>query len=389
MKVVIVGGAGRVGTRIAQELSRHSHVEVRVADRTQPRDPGLDFSEVDLADVATLDTAIAGADVVVNTAGPFDRWGTVVLDAAIASGVNYVDVCDDPIPTAELLDRDDAARAAGVRAVIGLGMSPGLTNFLAVVAARQLDSVDLLATFWGDPGEGKSMAEAETMAAAMASAFEEGRAAFHHLIVQASAMAPIWRDGQQAECRAWKEAYRVTTSSGATGVFRMIGHPEPVTLPRAVDVQECVNVGTIDAGSDALMLPTLDRVSRGEIDVPTALKFLAAQLRARPQVLATPRVGPALSVFGGAAVTGERDGLRSGVVVLPGGPVDGSMSLETARPAAVGVLSIDSAEVGVHAPESAFDADAFLAKFSDIYWDGVPGFVVDEAGPDAIVRVEP
>ncbi|MFD6454989.1 saccharopine dehydrogenase NADP-binding domain-containing protein [Nocardia sp. NPDC060220] len=388
MKAVIVGGAGRVGTRIAQELSRHPHVEVRIADRIPPKDPSLAYVEVDLAEVTTLDAAMRGADVVVNTVGPFDRWGTVVLDTAIANGVNYVDVCDDPAPTAELLDRDDAARAAGVRAVVGLGMSPGLTNLLAVVATRQLGSVDLLATFWGDPGEGKSPAAAERMAASMASAFEEGRAAFQHLIIQASAEVPIWRDGERARCRAWKEAYRVTTSSGATALFRLIGHPEPATLPRAVDVRECINVGTIDAGADRLMLPVLDQVNRGEIDVSAALTLLAAQLREKPQVLATPRVGPALSVFGGAAATGERDGRRSGVVVLPGGPVDGSMSLETARPAAVGVLNIHSAELGVHAPEAAFDAEDFLKWFSDTYWDGVPGFIVDEAGPDAIVRVE-
>ncbi|OUS89662.1 saccharopine dehydrogenase family protein [Rhodococcus sp. NCIMB 12038] len=388
MNVVVIGGAGRVGARVVSELAKVSDANIVIADRNKPRDGSFEFVELDLADGESLRRAVRGAQVVVNTSGPFDRWGTVVLDAAIECGVDYIDVCDDPAPTIELLKRDEAARNAGVRAVVGLGISPGMSNLLAVVAARQLDSVDLLTTFWGRPGDGKDLDEATEFANSMASAFEGGRAAFTHLIAQAAAEIPVWRNGAAAYEPAWRAAYRVTTSDGETGLYRVIGHPEPVTLPHTVASRDCINIGTIEEGADRLLLPYLDRVGAGELSETEALGAIAADLRAHPEKLVTERVGDPIKAFVGVAATGEKDGAQTGIVVLPGGSVDGSMSLETARPAVVGVLVLSDVPVGVHSPETAFDPDKYLTAYSDTYWGGAEAYVVDVAGPTAVERVE-
>lgn len=388
MKVVVIGGTGRVGRRVVSELRAHPHVTVTVSDRIRPDDTAVPFIELDLADNASLHRAVQGFDVVVNTAGPFDRWGAVVLDAAIESGVDYIDVCDDPLPTLELLKRDEAARAAGIRAVVGLGVSPGLTNFLAVVAARHLDSVDLLATFWGDSAEGMDPDQAAIQAQGLATAFATGRAAYTHLITQTSSEVPLWRGGESSIERAWKTAYRVTTSKGETGIYRVIGHPEPVTVPQTVRTRDCINIGTVNAGTDRLMLPYLDQVANGNIDAEHALKMIAQELSDHPERLVTPRHGDPLPRNIGAAAVGARAEGKHGVVVFPGGPVNGSMSLETARPAVVGVLRLSEVAPGVHAPETAFEAEAFLRHYSEIYWNGEASYLVDNAGAGAVVEAD-
>jgi hypothetical protein len=387
MKIVVVGGAGRVGRRVVSELQPHKDISVIVADRARPDDPGQKFIAVDLADSASLRSAFDGADVVINTSGPFDRWGTVVLDAAIDVGTNYIDVCDDPEPTLEMIGRDAAARKAGIRAVIGLGVSPGVTNYLAVLAARNLDTVDLLTTFWGDSAEGRTREQATERALGLAVAFEEGRAAYTHLIVQTSSEVQVWRDHAPVKERAWRRAYRVSTSRGETGIYRVIGHPEPVTLPNTLRTRDCLNIGTVDAGADRLMLPVLDRIIAGEIDAQEALREMARQLRENPASIMTERHGDPLPRKIGAAAVGERDGRRDGVVVFPGGELAGSMSLVTARPAVVGALHIDEVSIGVHSPEDAFDARTYLGHYARLYWDAdTEPFTIDRAGPSAVVE---
>lgn len=385
-KIVVVGGSGRVGARVVSELLAQPGVQTTVADRVPPRDPELSFVQVDLAAPETVQAALAGADVVINAAGPFDRWGTTVLDAAISAGVDYIDVCDDPQPTIELLARDDAARVRGIRAIIGLGVSPGMTNYLAKIAAKQLDAVSMLATFWGDPAEGMSVEDAFSQAGALAAAFDTGRAAYTHLIVQTASEVPVWRDHAAVRERAWKRAYRVTTSLGETGIFRVIGHPEPVTLPRILEIGDCVNIGTVNVGVDRIMLPVLDRVAAGEIEADAAIALVAAEIRNAPERLATERRGARLPRNIGAAAVGSKTGEADGVVVFPGGPLNGSMSLETARPAVVGALHMNEVVPGVHAPETAFDAEFFLSSYAAMYWQGEAPYLVDAAGAGAVLE---
>ncbi|MCC3313714.1 saccharopine dehydrogenase NADP-binding domain-containing protein [Nocardia africana] len=391
MHVVVVGGAGRVGRRVVTELLATSEHRISIADRVAPKglmDERVRFVEVDLISDSSLDAALREADVVVNTAGPFDVWGTVVLDAAINAGADYIDVCDDPEPTLALLDRHAQARDAGVRAVVGLGVSPGLTNYLAVIAARTLDRTDLLATFWGNSNEGMDAATAAVHARALSASFAEGRAAYTHLITQTSSDVLLWRGGELTRERAWRAKYRVTTSAGETGLYRVIGHPEPVTVPRTVPTMDCINIGTVNAGTDQVMLPYLERVAAGEIDENQALQQIARKLAECPQAIATPLIGPPLPRNIGAAAVGATNDQADGVLVLPGGPVAGSMSLETARPAVVGVLHIEDVAPGVHAPETAFDAEDYLSRYAATFWDSDSPYLIDRVGPTALVEVE-
>jgi saccharopine dehydrogenase-like NADP-dependent oxidoreductase len=157
MKVLVLGGAGDMGRHACRIAVAFGHVEeLVVADLAG--DAAASFADelgakakprqLDVTDRDALKAAMLNADVVLNTVGPFFRFGVPILTAAIEARCDYLDICDDWAPTLDMLDRHSAARDAAVTAVIGLGASPGVVNLLAILAAAQLDDVRRLLTGW-------------------------------------------------------------------------------------------------------------------------------------------------------------------------------------------------------------------------------------------------
>ena len=152
-RVVFVGGTGRVGSAAAAALlaSDPDVGTVVLAGRSpdaaadaKARHPSLasaEFARVDAADPASLAAVIAGADLVVHSAGPFQGGGDecAVLDAAIAARVPYLDVCDDAEYASKAKSRADSAAAAGVPCVTTGGIYPGVSNLMAadMIAANR------------------------------------------------------------------------------------------------------------------------------------------------------------------------------------------------------------------------------------------------------------
>ena len=70
--------------------------------------------------------ALAGADLVLHAAGPFQRKGSrLVLETAIALGVPYVDVCDDAEYAQSCRELHQQAVDAGVPCITTAGIYPG------------------------------------------------------------------------------------------------------------------------------------------------------------------------------------------------------------------------------------------------------------------------
>jgi saccharopine dehydrogenase-like NADP-dependent oxidoreductase len=86
----------------------------------------VQFISVDIDDAASLESALKGIDLVVHTAGPFQRKDTCgVLEAAIATRTPYMDVCDDTEHSQKLRAYSDQAKAAGVPAITTAGVPLG------------------------------------------------------------------------------------------------------------------------------------------------------------------------------------------------------------------------------------------------------------------------
>jgi len=110
---------------------------------------GMRTVELDpLAEPNRLRDLALGARLVANFAGPYHRTGITVLDACIDTGCDYLDACDEADATLAMLERDEGARAAGIRALIGMGSSPGLTNVLVRAARDWLGEADEVSLSW-------------------------------------------------------------------------------------------------------------------------------------------------------------------------------------------------------------------------------------------------
>lgn len=132
-RVLALGGAGGMGRYAVRTAAAYDFVgEIVVADLDLARatafaegaGPKVRAAEVDVSDATSLASAMEDVDVVLNTVGPFYRFGVPVLRAAIAAGVDYLDINDDWEPTLEMLDLAPEAEAAGVTAVVGWGRAP-------------------------------------------------------------------------------------------------------------------------------------------------------------------------------------------------------------------------------------------------------------------------
>ena len=155
--VLVVGGSGRVGgstLRWLQRLSSRadggaSPLRLASGGRSISRfqaaqrrlnQPDLAFVDVDLgSSVEQLSAAVRGAQLVVHTAGPFQgRSQPKLLEACIAAGVAYCDVCDEWPLSQQAKQLSAAAAAAGIPAVVSSGIWPGASALMAAEAVDRL-----------------------------------------------------------------------------------------------------------------------------------------------------------------------------------------------------------------------------------------------------------
>ncbi len=146
-RVLILGGRGRIGSSVAQDLAHHTQAEITITGRnsiygeivSQQLGPQVQFLPLDLADQQRLREAIAAANLVIHCAGPFFHREGIVLKTCIEQGVNYLDVSDNRAFTKRALAHQEAAAAAGVTAVINSGIFPGISNSMVRQDVEKLD----------------------------------------------------------------------------------------------------------------------------------------------------------------------------------------------------------------------------------------------------------
>jgi saccharopine dehydrogenase (NAD+, L-lysine-forming) len=170
-KVIVLGGCGAVGSVVVRTLAdAEDFSEIVIGDIDLPRAEQLAreiggdrlvATHVDVLDNQSITRAVTGCDLVVNCVGPFYNTVRAIVDAVVAAGINYLDVCDDVDVTRDLLAMNDRVANAGLTMVIGMGNSPGATNLLAAFAAQSLldttEAVDIFHAHGGEPFEGKGV----------------------------------------------------------------------------------------------------------------------------------------------------------------------------------------------------------------------------------------
>jgi saccharopine dehydrogenase (NAD+, L-lysine-forming) len=243
-KVIVLGGCGAVGSVSVRTLVKtDTFSEVVIGDYNGAKAEQLAAElggkatavQVDATHSESVKKAIEGCDVVLNCVGPFYSTVTAILEAVIESGINYVDVCDDPDVFLEILDMDEKAKKANISALIGLGGSPGTTNLLAMLVSGELldetDSIDIFHTHGGEVTEGEGVIGHR----------------FHCMSID----IPMFLDGELKYVKYFEEdglALRQTFD------FPVIGndiplypypHPEQLTLPKYIKVKQVTNKGSV------------------------------------------------------------------------------------------------------------------------------------------------
>ncbi|HLO86611.1 MAG TPA: saccharopine dehydrogenase NADP-binding domain-containing protein [Nostocaceae cyanobacterium] len=146
-RVLIIGGRGRIGSSVAEDIITHTQAQVTITGRSLETDKGvnlglgerLQFLVLDLEEVDKLREAIASSDLVIHCAGPFHYRDTQVLEICIEQGINYLDVSDHRSYTNKALNLHEKAVNAGVTAIINTGIFPGISNSLVRQGVEQFD----------------------------------------------------------------------------------------------------------------------------------------------------------------------------------------------------------------------------------------------------------
>jgi hypothetical protein len=234
-QIAVVGAAGMQAGYMLDSLAKARSLDDLLAidrtwsDEARSRVEALGATCV-TADVNDdrdeLMNRLEGVSLIASLAGPMFSVGTNVLDLAIDLGADYMDICDDNDATELLLDRDEAAKAAGTVALVGMGSGPGTTNILCRIALDALGADDASVSI-------KWICDEADMTVGVVRHFL-------HCFATAFPGEPHTPDWEALE----PELVAFDDPIGVQEVVR-VGHPEPVTLPRFTNVSEVVNKGGI------------------------------------------------------------------------------------------------------------------------------------------------
>jgi saccharopine dehydrogenase-like NADP-dependent oxidoreductase len=226
MKIVELGGAGKMGCIAVQDLAGDQRVkEVIIADMDLARartvaeiinSPKVTIQQVDITDENALVGALKRADACLNATVYY--FNLDVMNACLEAGVPYADMGGLFHLTRRQLELNDRFAEAGLSAVLCMGSAPGVPNIQARYAADRLDTIESIRIYDGikppPPDDLRFPYAVPT-------------------IVDELTMAPmVYRDGEFVACEPLSEFedYRFTPPIGILPMHLSL-HSEVATLP--------------------------------------------------------------------------------------------------------------------------------------------------------------
>ncbi|OQV06638.1 hypothetical protein CLAIMM_11180 [Cladophialophora immunda] len=219
------------------------------------------IKKLNISEPAELHSAIAGAALVVLGAQPYYCTSGLVLAACLEAKVPYFDYSDDVKSTQEALDLFDRAKQQGIPCYINCGSSPGMSNILAVDAAKELDICDAIDVAWYVTDRGG----------------QNGKEVLEHLMHITAGPCLTWEDGKPAIHENWVETAYANMIPGEHEVLlHETTHPEPVTLPRIFPRARRIRcLGALNpVPFNGFARGLASAVYRGALPMDTAIDFL-------------------------------------------------------------------------------------------------------------------
>ncbi len=376
MRIVVLGGAGKMGALAVEDLAINPRVdEVVLADRDMDAagavadyldNPKLSMVEVDLNDHDGLVALLEPADACVNATVYYTNLA--VMEACLAAGTHYVDLGGLFHGTRKQLELNDRFAAAGVSAVLGMGSAPGAPNVLARYAADRLDTIDAIRIYDGvkppPPGTMRFTYAAPT------------------IIDEMTQQPMVYRNGEFVSCEPLSEFedYQFTGSLGILPMHLSL-HSEVATLPVSFaakgvrDVFFKINYWGMDRETvervRVLADFGFDRTEPVAVGAETVvprdvmIAMMADFVPSAYAILTAPENPPgdwAKEIV--SVVSGTADGApvtyRMGMLTLKGALPTGALPARAAAWMAAGMVA-----PGVHPPELAFEPEPFLKELEE------------------------
>lgn len=141
--ILIIGGYGEVGRRIAARLESAHPGRVVVAGRNPDRVTDLRSRRIDVDDPASIKSALPGVGTIVACVRQREPH---LLRAAVGHGLAYTSIAPPWMEWPALAPLHDEAQRTGARIILATGLEPGISSVLARIAADRLGQVDAIET---------------------------------------------------------------------------------------------------------------------------------------------------------------------------------------------------------------------------------------------------
>ncbi len=376
MRIVVLGGAGKMGAIAVEDLVVNPRVdEVILADRDMTGaaaiaeyldSPKLSITESDLNDHAALVALLEPVDACVNATVYYTNLK--VMEACLEAGTHYTDMGGLFHGTLKQLELNDRFAEAGISAVLGMGSAPGAPNILARYAADRMETIDAIKIYDGvkppPPGTVKFTYAVPT------------------IIDELTQQPMVFRDGEYIACEPLTE-FEDYMFAGSLGILPMhlSLHSEVATLPVSFadkGVRECffkINHWGMDPETveKVRVLADFDFDSPDPISVrgvevsprDFTIEMMSGFVPSAIDMLTAPPNPPGdLAKEIVSEVSGTADGApvvyRMGMLTRKGALPTGVLPARAAAWQAAGKVA-----AGVHPPELAFDPEPFLKELEE------------------------
>jgi short subunit dehydrogenase-like uncharacterized protein len=136
LDIVVYGATGFTGRLVAEYLAQRArddgNLRWAIAGRNRDRleevraligaSAEMPLVVADSNDTTSLRSMAESTRVVISTVGPYQLYGSALVEACVTTGTSYVDLCGEPAWMREMIDRHEAqARVRGARIVFSCG----------------------------------------------------------------------------------------------------------------------------------------------------------------------------------------------------------------------------------------------------------------------------